>query len=343
MLSELIVPPKPAWKRFKTNDVTIEKLIVLLSENLRGILVFRDELIGLLRSFEKIGHETDRSFYLESWAGNGSHNSDRIERGSIYADNVCVSLLGTTQPDKLLKYLSFAMTGDNDGLIQRFQLMVYPDDSSVWQLVDRKPDTEARAKTFDILKRLTQMDFVSRGATISERFPYFRFDIEAQNISNEWIADLETNKLRNPDAHPLLVEHLSKFRSLMPSLALIFHVIELASTGNNSSQISCKNVALACAWCDYLETHAKRIYGLIIDVSSQAASILAKKIQRGKLKNGFTWRDLQRKNWTLLNNKKIAEEACETLVEMGWLKKITSPQGKTAYLINPKLNREDSK
>ena len=35
-------------------------------------------------------------------------------------------------------------------------------------------------------------------------------------------------KLRSDDEDPVIVEHLAKYRSLMPSLALIFHLIEAA-------------------------------------------------------------------------------------------------------------------
>ena len=51
---------------YRTNDVTIERLGELLRENSRGLLINRDELIGLLRSLDKEGHESDRAFYLEA-------------------------------------------------------------------------------------------------------------------------------------------------------------------------------------------------------------------------------------------------------------------------------------
>ncbi|MBP2642599.1 MAG: hypothetical protein H6Q67_486 [Firmicutes bacterium] len=43
----------PVRRRFKTNDSTVEKLSELLNENPRGLLVFRDELTGLLASWER--------------------------------------------------------------------------------------------------------------------------------------------------------------------------------------------------------------------------------------------------------------------------------------------------
>jgi hypothetical protein len=46
--SQIKEPEKPKWRRYKTNDATIEKLGELLADNPRGLLIFRDELIGML-------------------------------------------------------------------------------------------------------------------------------------------------------------------------------------------------------------------------------------------------------------------------------------------------------
>jgi hypothetical protein len=55
MLADLKTPDPPIWRRYKTNDATIEKISELLAVNPRGLLIFRDELIGLLTSWDKEG------------------------------------------------------------------------------------------------------------------------------------------------------------------------------------------------------------------------------------------------------------------------------------------------
>ena len=77
-LQSLEPPEEPHQRRFKTNDATVEKIGDLLTQNPGGLLVFRDELIGLLSSWDKEGREGDRAFYLEGWNGTGSFNIDRI-------------------------------------------------------------------------------------------------------------------------------------------------------------------------------------------------------------------------------------------------------------------------
>ncbi len=342
-MNQLEIPEEPSCRRFKTNDTTIEKMTELLEQNPRGLMLFRDELMGLLTMWDRQGREADRAFYLEAWNGYGSHTTDRIERGTTHCDHMCVSIMGGTQPTKILRYLQKAIRGiDNDGLVQRFQLFVYPDDHKNWKLVDHYPDQAAKQKVFQIVKTISEMDFIHQGAYQEEEkgIPYYRFSQEAQELFYEWLTELETVKLRGSE-DPILVEHLAKYRKLMPALALIFHVIEVAN-GTADGDVSLEAAQKAAAWCDFLELHAKRIYGMARNITLSAAAILFKNLKQHKLENGFTVRDVYRKEWSLLSDKEVAQDACDELVHLGWLKEIVTEtavgqKGKVTYKINPKI------
>lgn len=105
-LADLQEPEEPRARRFKSNDSTVAKLGELLMHNPAGLLVYRDELVGLLASWERDGNEGDRAFYLEAWNGTGSFSIDRIARGSLYIKNLCLSVFGSIQPDLLQRYLA---------------------------------------------------------------------------------------------------------------------------------------------------------------------------------------------------------------------------------------------
>jgi putative DNA primase/helicase len=51
-----------------------------------------------------------------------------------------------------------------------------------------------------------------------EELPFLRFEAEAQELFDGWRADLE-HRLRAEEDHPVLLSHLAKYRSLLPSLA----------------------------------------------------------------------------------------------------------------------------
>jgi putative DNA primase/helicase len=88
------------------------------------------------------------------------------------------------QPTKLFEYLRGAVTGGagDDGLAQRFQLLVYPDIKNVWTQVDRPPDIEAADKANSIFVRLAKIDPLALGAVqhYPGAIPVLRFDQTAQ-------------------------------------------------------------------------------------------------------------------------------------------------------------------
>lgn len=241
-------------------------------------------------------------------------------------------------------YLYAAMRGqNNDGLVQRLQVLVFPDEPKTWELIDCPVDMKAKQVAFQAVAHLSTMDFRQYGAfSVEGRLtPFFRFTVEAQGIFNDWLTELEA-KLRTED-EPVLQEHFGKYRSLMPSLALQFHVLNLAHT-SSVGQVTKECAEQAAAWCEYLESHARRVYGMVTNLTAQAANRLAVKIRKGSLPTTFTVRDVYRKNWSLLDDRLIIENACEELVSLGWLReKMTPPaqgqKGKTEYLINPKVMR----
>lgn len=338
-------PLSPILRRYKSNDTTVEKLGELLRDNPNGLLVMRDELVGLLASWDKEGREGERAFYLEAWNGDASFDTDRIGRGSILIPNLCVSIFGGIQPDKLIGYLEQAANAlANDGMLQRFQLLVYPDHRD-WEWRDRSPDKEARDNAFAVFEALADFDPLAWGAAPADdfvKFPYFRFDSEAQEIFIEWSGDLHLKRLPAED-HPIIAQHLTKYDKLFPALALIFHLVDCAATGNRGA-VSAEAALRAAAWCEYLEAHARRCYGLLIDDGLRAAQSLAKKVRQGKLPNGFTARDVRRNQWRYLTTDEAVQAALDWLEDEGWLRaEIIGGTGPGTgrrtcrYSINPKL------
>lgn len=314
-------PAAPVLRRYKSNDTTVEKLGELLRENPSGLLVMRDELVGLLASWDREGREGERAFYLEAWNGNASFDTDRIGRGSIFIPNLCVSIFGGIQPDKLVGYLEQAAHAlANDGMLQRFQVLVYPD-HSVWEWRDRVPAKEARDRAFAVFDALAEFDPEGWGAAPADdfaKFPNFRFDEAAQEIFIEWSTELHRTKLPGED-HPMIAQHLAKFDKLFPALALILHLVDCAATGQRGP-VKVESALRAAAWCDYLEAHARRCYGLLADDGLRAAQALADKLRQGRLQDGFTARDVRRNQWRSLTTDEAVQAALDWLEDEGWLR-----------------------
>jgi hypothetical protein len=258
------LPEKPAMpirRRYVTNDSTVEKLGEILAGNPHGVLQFRDELMGLLKNLDKPGKESDRAFYIEGWSGDGRFTSDRIGRGTIDIEACCVSIFATTQPGPLSSYLFQAKQGGggDDGLVQRFQLMVWPEVSKQWKNVDRWPDKKSRDNAHDVIERLANIDPWQIDATEDEfgGIPFLRFSADAQGRFDGWRADLE-QEVRSGELPPSLEAHLSKYRSLIPSLALLIHLAD-----GRQGPVGLSALDKAVGWGEYLRSHAEKIYGSV--------------------------------------------------------------------------------
>jgi len=286
----------------------VEKLGELLNHHPNGLLLFRDELSGWLHTMDRPGHENDRAFYCEAWNGTSGYTYDRIGRGTLHIRAACLSVLGGIQPGPLERYLRAVFGGrGDDGLLQRFQLAVWPDGAGPWRHVDRWPDAAARARAVEIFQRLNTLEPGAMGAedlTPEER-PFLRFDAEAQELFDGWRADLE-HRLRAEEDHPVLLSHLAKYRSLLPSLALIFHLIDGVDTGRRGP-VSGAAAAQAAAWCEYLAAHAGRLYADVTDAARGAAALLATRLAGGRLASPFTAREVYRQEWAGLTEPRVVQ------------------------------------
>lgn len=315
-----VEPEEPQPPRLLLNDSTYQKLGQVLSGNPHGLMVFQDELSGLLVRLDGDGQEAARAFYLEAWNGQQSYTFDRIERGTVRIPRLCFSLLGGLQPSKLREYLRSAVYGGkgDDGLAQRLQLLVYPDISGDWKRVDRHPDLEAAAAADAVFGRLASLDPVALGARIpfDDGIPVLRFSDDAQHLFNVWWELLEKS-MRQSEHHPALESHISKYRKLVPAMALLDHLI-LGTQGD----IQLESLKRAILWQQFLLEHAKRAYAAVTSATMDSAKALSQHIQRGALKDGFTVRDVYRHNWSLLSSTKEAAEAVAVLVDLGWLRAV---------------------
>jgi hypothetical protein len=329
----------PTRIRYLVHDATVEKLGEILADNPRGVLVFRDELTGWLRNLDRQGREGDRAFFLESWNGTGRFSYDRIGRGSLDIEAACVSVLGGIQPGPLSGYMSRAASGggDDDGLVQRFQMLVWPDVSRTWVNVDRAPDPEAREKAYTAFERLDTVDILQIGAEIPEDggLPFLRFSGVAQEAFTEWQKELE-HRLRQDDLPAIMEAHLSKYRSLVPTIALLIFLAD-----GKTGPVDEESLLKACAWSEYLESHARRVYAPAIAPSTAAAVPLAEHIKQGDLGAEFSVAQVQQKEWSSLTDNTVIVEALALLADVDWLRIIvdrnTGGRPKIRYLVNPSL------
>ena len=252
-------------------------------------------------------------------------------------------MLGGIQPGKVQSYVREAVAGGagDDGLLQRFGLTVWPDINREFAYVDRWPDTLARQAAWDVFERLNQLQPAGDARAVE-----WRFSPQAQAIFEEWMVPFE-NEIRGEELHPALVSHLSKYRKLIPALALIFALVD---TPDSTNVIQENELVRALAWGDYLRSHAERLYAAAVMPETAGAAALLAKIKAGKLTDAdgvlyesFTARLVAVKHWGGLGAADAVRKAADLLVDYGWLEKETTPTGAAGgrpserYLVHPRL------
>jgi putative DNA primase/helicase len=337
-----IEPQFEQQRRYVANDTTFQKLGVLCAENPNGLLIFQDELSGLLEGISCQGQEGARAFYLTAWNGRQSYTFDRIGRGTTLISKLCLSVLGGFQPAKLSEHLGGAVTGGHkdDGLAQRFQLLVYPDPSESWLYIDRSPKYDFKAVE-EVFERLDTLEPAKIGAEdmLGRNIPILKFDGEAQETFIQILTKLEL-RLRRGDLDPALESHLAKYRKLIPALALLIHLIDVGH-----GPVGIGALKKAWGWSKYLKTHARRVYAVATGIKDRGTRSLMQLVESGALTDGFTAREVYRKGRSGLTRQEDAQEAIDALIELGWLRVVSDPVGSKPgrpsfrYVINPKIRR----
>jgi putative DNA primase/helicase len=332
----------PTPRRYMVQDTTPEALLEVLRTNENGVMVYRDELVGLLKGMDREDRAEQRALFLTGWNGNDSFTSDRITRGlNLHVPAVCLSLLGATQPGKIASYVNQAVKGGDgdDGLLQRFSLVVWPDLQD-YKEVDRQPDKDKARDIhhlFQYLDELQPQDVDAEQDTDHDGnpdgLPYLRFDADALEIFRDWRHDLE-QRLRSDDLHPAFESHLSKFRKLVPSLAEILHL-----SAKGKGKIGRIPLLQALGFAGYFESHAQRLYASVNMPEVTAAKAILRRVTAGDLPDQFTARDVYRKKWSGLTDKADVETGLEMLVDYDWLidsEELTGGKSKITYALNPR-------
>lgn len=340
-LAALAEPQTPAEPRFLTSDVTAEKLGEICAANPNGIMVHRDELLSLFSELDHAEKASARGFFLSGWSGMDGYTFDRIMRGTVRVPAVNVSIFGTTQPSRLAGYIRDSIKRFDDGMVQRLQLLAWPDFTGEFQEADRYPDADARRAAHECYADLASLDVRELEAEYDEfdgpnAVPFLRFSDEAQEWFSGWRADLEA-KVRGDDLPSHLVAHLSKYRGLIPRLALVCHI-----AGNGYGPVSMAAATQAAGWAAYLESHARRAYASTTLDNAEAARAIWRRVRKGDLPAPFTARDIQRKGWSGLNDKERVAAGLAALVEADWLCATEAETGgrpTTIYHPNPKALR----
>jgi NAD(P)H-nitrite reductase large subunit len=106
----------------------------------------------------------------------------------------------------------------------------------------------------------------------------------------------------------------------MPSLALILQLIEYVDGAGEGGAVGLRATLQAAAWCEYLETHATRLYSSAENPAMEGSRTLLNRIRKGDVQDGDSTRSVYRRHWARLSTPEEVSSACSVLEEFGWLR-----------------------
>lgn len=207
-----ILRPQPVPKRLVISDSTSQKMVRIAAERPEGVLCYLDEANGFFNKLTNPTSGDDRSAWVVSYESD-RYFMDRVNTGSIIAENLAVSFYCNVQPQVFRRVLPNL---SSDGLMQRFIPMTLR--PSKTRLGNPVPAWSSCKPTWDHMIRQLHATG-ERHYTLSE---------SAYSVFREFQQWYESSKfderlIRSP------VEFMTAFgklEGLAGRLALVLHMIE---------------------------------------------------------------------------------------------------------------------
>ena len=251
-------PEQPEAGRCWASDTTVEALVGILEDNPRGLLVYRDELAGWVRSMDqyKGGKGSDRQHWLNLW----STDEVVVDRKSRMGEPIIlakpfVSLFGGIQP---------AMLGElradmEDGLMDHF-VFAYPAPRHVC-FTEKEIGAEAEEHYGALYRRLSDLRLVLDEYGDPNPKP-LKLTPEALRLFAFCVDSLGAEVLE--PGFPRRLEGVwSKLRGYLACLSLILAVCRFVQSTASEERVDQRDVGNAAKRLDYFKVHARRVFAEI--------------------------------------------------------------------------------
>lgn len=315
--------------RCVVNDSTAEALARIEARSPRGLLLFRDELAGLIEGLDRYNKGNgDRTFYLEAFNG-GPYTQDRVKDGEIAIPNHCFSIVGGIQPDRLRQLLTH--TGSDDGFASRL-LFFWPDQLPAGRI-------PAGTQHDDLESALNRID----AFPIDDEGIELGLSEEAYGVFDDWYLEDRGSRVGTKGK---LGSAYGKLAGYVLRLAGILHILDWAfseANGNCPFTISPKNVLAALTLIEkYFVPQLKRVYqDADRDPIDTIASGILNYCKKNKVRE-FSLRKARRE-WEIGGHRaagaaKQFDTAADLLVDGEWIRKsFEAHSNAKSFTVNPRL------
>ncbi len=312
--------PEPPQRRAIVKDVTRESLVIILTENPRGVLCDPDEASGWVGSFNEYKGKggSDRQFWLSVWSCAPVSVDRKAGREPYYVPHPFVGVVGG-MPPSMLGSLS-EERGRDDGFLDRC-LFVFPDRDAFPQQRWAKAELSETAETdwAETVAQLHALPMIADPVSGRPRPFYVPLTPEAERCWAEWF-DRHSNESDAPDFPDDLAGSWSKMRAHAARFALILSRLWLAcdpTADLRGGPVDVNHVRGALALADYFKAQAGRArHETTGGIAGSDAKAVLSWIKRGR-KTKFREADLMRDIRRLREKPQALTSTLNALAEVG--------------------------
>ena len=218
------------------SDFTPEVLVRQHKANPRGLIVYFDELIGFIYSFNKYRSGSDEQMWTQLFAGSGV-TVNRVSSDPVKIDNTCISIFGGVQPG-ILK--SFAKGKVQNGFMDRW-IFAFPDKVPYPKLKENEIDDSVKESWNRIIERILSIPYDGKPNVL-------RFSPEAKAAYSDWFNSLSDQKNCGGDAFAGLATKMDRYCG---RLALGLEILAYGCGESELTEVSLRSVKGAIALCYY--------------------------------------------------------------------------------------------
>ncbi len=248
-------PEAPTMSRCVASDTTVEALVGILEDNPRGLLVYKDELAGWVRSMDqyKGGKGSDRQHWLSFWSGDEVVVDRKSRMGEpIIVARPFVSLFGGIQP----AMLGELGAGTEDGLMDRF-LFAYPAPRQI-RFTEEEISTGAEARYAALYDSLADLTLATDEHGDPNPRP-LRFSRAARDLFAATVDALGAEVL-DPGFPRRLEGVWAKLRGYLARISLVLAVCRCAECNVREGCVEREDIEAASRLLAYFKAHACRVY-----------------------------------------------------------------------------------
>jgi hypothetical protein len=254
-------PEKPLQRRLVCSDTTIEKLVEILEDNPRGLLMADDELnrwFGSFCRYKGKGGGTDMPHWLSMHrAGSIVYDRKSGDRRTINVLRAAVSITGGIQPEILGRVLTTEF--QEAGLAARFLVAMPTRRPKRWSEVEIDPTVDSSYRL--LIERLLDLNF---DPSEDDKTPY---PIPmAETAKKIWIDYYNSWADEQAAVHDPLAAAFSKLEAYTARLALLHHVVTHAARNESDLRPIEKNsIEAGIALSSWFAGEARRLYDMLAE------------------------------------------------------------------------------